>query len=86
MKPYIDIEITDDYILRRFEEDIDPVELMWHRDDEDRKIEIIEGKDWLIQLEDQLPVSINESIFIPKHMWHRAIKGTGPLYIKIYKT
>jgi len=38
-KPYRDLEITNKYIIREFGEDIDPIELMWHRDDEDRIIE-----------------------------------------------
>ena len=38
MRPYIDIEITDEYIIREFNENIDPIELMWHRDDEGNQI------------------------------------------------
>jgi hypothetical protein len=86
MRPYIDIEITDEYIIREFDENIDPVELLWHRDDENRTIEIIGNTDWQLQLENQLPTSLNEPIFIPKHVWHRAIKGTGALRLKIYKS
>jgi len=84
-KPYIDLEVTDKYIIREFNEDIDPIELLWHRDDEDRLIEILEGTNWQIQLENQLPSSMNNPIFIPRHEWHRTIKGTGKLRIKIYK-
>ena len=32
-KPYVDIETTDKYIIREFDDNIDPIELMWHRDD-----------------------------------------------------
>jgi len=85
-KPYTDIEITDEYTIREFDENIDPVELLWHRDDENRTIEIIGNTDWQLQLEDQLPTSLNEPIFIPRHVWHRAIKGTGKLRLKIYKS
>jgi hypothetical protein len=86
MKPYTDLEVTDQYIIREFNENIDPIELLWHRDDEDRTIEILEGIDWMVQLDDQLPTSLSQRIFIPRHMWHRTIKGTGPLKIKIYKS
>ena len=86
MTPYTDIEITDEYIIREFDENIDPIELLWHRDDENRTIAIIGNTDWQLQLEDQLPTSLNEPIFIPKHVWHRAIKGTGKLRLKIYKS
>ena len=85
-KPYIDIEITDKYIIREFNENIDPIELMWHRDNEQRLVEIIGKTDWKIQLDNQLPTSMNESISIPKHMYHRLIKGTGNLKLKIYKS
>ena len=33
MKPYTDIEVTDKYIIREFNKNIDPIELLWHRDD-----------------------------------------------------
>ena len=85
-KPYRDIKVTDKYIIREFNENIDPIELMWHRDNEDRVVEIIGKTDWKIQLDNQLPTSINESISIPRHMWHRVIKGTGNLKLKIYKS
>ena len=85
MKPYTDIEVTDKYIIREFNENIDPIELMWHRDDEDRTLEIIGDTDWGIQLDNQLPSSLNHPIFIPRHEWHRVIKGSGKLKIKINK-
>ena len=83
--PYTDLEVTDQYIIREFNENIDPIELLWHRDDEDRTIEILEGINWQVQLDNQLPTFLNQRIFIPRHMWHRTIKGEGPLKIKIYK-
>ena len=86
MRPYIDLEITDFYILREFNENIDPIELLWHRDDENRTVEIVGQTDWKLQLDNQLPTSINQPIFIPKHEWHRVIKGTGNLKLKIYKS
>jgi hypothetical protein len=85
-KPYKDIEVTDNYSIREFSENIDPIELLWHRDDEDRTIEILEDTDWQIQLEDKLPTSLKDRIFIARHEWHRVIKGTGTLTLKIHKT
>jgi len=84
-KPYIDLEVTDNYILRQFNESIDPIELLWHRDDEDRVVEIIGETDWSLQLDNSLPSSLQERIFIPRHQWHRVIKGTGKLKLKIHK-
>jgi len=86
MRPYTDIEVTDEYIIREFCDNIDPIELLWHRDDEHRTIEIIGDTDWKLQLENQLPTSINQPIHIPRHEWHRVIKGTGTLKLKIHKS
>lgn len=85
IRPYTDLEVTKEYILREFSENIDPIELLWHRDDEDRTIEIIGKTDWMIQLDNKLPSSLNERIFIKRHEWHRVIKGTGTLKLKIWQ-
>lgn len=84
-KPYKDLEITNKYIIREFDENIDPVELLWHRDDENRIIEVIGETNWQIQLDNRLPNSFTESIFIPRNYYHRLIKGDGKLVLKIYK-
>lgn len=86
MKPYTDLVVTDEYIVREFGEDIDPIELMWHRDDENRLVEAIEPTDWQLQLDNELPLSMDKPIFIPRHAWHRVIKGTNKLKLKIYKS
>lgn len=85
MDPYINIEVTDNHIIREFDKNIDPIELMWHRDNEDRIVEALESTDWLVQLDDSLPILLDKPIFIPKHMYHRVIKGTGHLLVKIIK-
>ena len=84
MQPYTDLEINNKYIIREFSQYIDPIELMWHRDDEDRTIEILGETDWAIQLDNSLPTSLNDRIFIKRHQWHRVIKGTGNLLLKIH--
>ena len=85
MKPYTDIENTSDYIIREFGDDIDPTHLLWHRDNEGRTIEVIGETDWQIQMDNNLPTLMEGRIFIPKHEWHRVIKGTGKLKLKINK-
>jgi len=42
VRPYKDLEVTDQNIIREFDENIDPIELLWHRDDEGRLITILE--------------------------------------------
>jgi hypothetical protein len=85
MKPYTEEILAENEVIRKFADDIDPIELMWHRDDEDRLVESISETDWYIQLENELPKRFAEPIFIPKHEWHRLIKGSGELVVKIKK-
>jgi hypothetical protein len=85
MRPYINIETIDNYIIREFSQDTDELDLIWHMDDEDRTIIAIEETDWMFQFDDELPISLNSPIFIPRHRVHRVIKGTKDLKIKIIK-
>ena len=63
MKPYKD-KLKEGFIERVFSEDIDEIELMWHRDAEDRLVEVIGDTDWMIQIDDELPKPMNGKIFI----------------------
>ena len=73
------------YIIRTFSETVDENDLIWHRDRTNRTLRILSGTDWKLQLDNSLPTSLQERIFIPRHKWHRVIKGTGVLNLKIYK-
>lgn len=85
MIPYSDLEQSDKVIIREFNENIDPIELKWHRDLQSRTVTVLEGKGWYFQIEDELPIELKEgvTIFIPKLEWHRVIKGKTSLKIKI---
>jgi len=83
---YQDLEIEEDIVIRTFDESVDPIELKWHRDDESRTIVSISPSDWKIQLENRLPMDITTPIFIERGEWHRLIKGTGKLVVKIIKS
>ena len=85
MRPYLDIETDGNLVTRKFGAEIDPVELMWHRDDEARTVEAVNLTDWQIQLEDRLPFALDHAININRHEWHRLIKGSGELILKITK-
>jgi len=82
--PYKDT-MLDSEIIREFDENIDPVELMWHRDNEDRLVSPVNKTDWKFQIENELPKEIKGEIFIPRGIWHRIIKGTGSVKVKIIK-
>jgi len=61
------------------------MELVWHQDKEDRHIEVLDGKGWSIQMDNQLPFDIQKGdrIFITANKIHRVLKGTTDLKIKI---
>lgn len=84
-RPYKDTIITENVIIREFDKDIDSNEMKWHTDLESRTIETIENTNWQIQFDNQLPILLENSIHIPKGVYHRVIKGDGNLKIKINK-
>jgi len=84
--PFKETKLSDNTFIREFKQETDSGEFMWHRDREDRIIESIGGKtDWLIQIDNELPKEINEKVFIPMGAYHRLIKGTNDLKIKLIK-
>ena len=85
MKPYQDLQITEKSKIRVFESNVDSGELHWHRDRENRLIEVLEGNGWMLQLDDELPVEmkVGNQYLIPEGVYHRTIKGEGDLKIKI---
>lgn len=85
-KPYTE-KITGNILERVFDDNTDSGEFTWHRDREDRIVKVIEGHNWKLQLDNQLPVILSEGneYFIPKGEFHRVIKGNSPLKVKITK-
>jgi hypothetical protein len=83
--PFQETKLSDNEFIREFVQDTDSGEFMWHRDREDRIIESIEHTDWKIQLDNELPKNIEGEIFIPMGVYHRLIKGTRNLKIKLQK-
>lgn len=71
------IEETEDYIVvqRKFMSFLDENELTWHKDKEDREVNLLEGSGWYIQIDNNLPVTIKKDYVykIPKETWHRII-------------
>lgn len=79
-RPYI-----EEGEVRIFTQDVPEEELVWHRDREDRVIDPIEPTNWMIQYDNELPKKITRLLFIPKNIYHRVIKGTGDLKIRVKK-
>jgi len=77
--------IEEGYHIRTFSKDVDEMELVWHRDKEDRIVESVGETDWMIQMDNELPKPLTQSIYIPKETYHRVLKGSGDLTVKIKK-
>lgn len=85
-KPYKETIIKNNKVIREFSSNVDSDELEWHKDAEDRIVEVIENKgNWFIQIDNKLPQKLEGKIFIPKETYHRAVKGNGDLIINITK-
>lgn len=78
-------EIIGDKILRVFTPNVDSEELKWHRDREDRLVEILGGDDWFLQMDNELPTKlvVGEKYYIPNGVYHRVIKGNQELKVLI---
>lgn len=85
MKPYIDEKINNSSFLRTFRHNIPNKELIWHRDKKNRIVTILEGDDWEIQFDNQLPKKLfkNDKFLIPANIFHRIKLGKTDLKIKI---
>lgn len=71
--------------IRTFSSTVDSHELKWHQDREDRTVVPVSETDWLFQRDNRLPEPIVGAINIKANEWHRIIKGTGDLVIKVTK-
>lgn len=82
--PFQEDKLGNNEFIRIFRSDIDEESLVWHRDREDRIVESVACTDWMIQIDNELPKVIDK-VFIPMGVYHRVIKGTGDLKIKLIK-
>lgn len=83
--PYTEKQI-EDFVVREFLEETSSFEFVWHRDKEDRYILPTHITDWQFQLDNDVPRILGkDKLFIPKETYHRLIKGTGDLTLKIWK-
>jgi len=85
--PFLEQQVNKNIYLRKFLNETEDEEYIWHRDQEDRIIEVLSSDGWKFQQENELPILLEEgiTIYIPKLSWHRVIKGKGDLLIKVNK-
>ena len=51
----IKVKIKENIVRRTFTVDVDPSELVWHMDREDRVVKVLEGASWYLQMDNELP-------------------------------
>jgi hypothetical protein len=83
--PFKQIKLKENIVRRTFDLDVEPSELIWHMDREDRVVKVVEGTSWYLQMDNELPKKLIEGkeYFIPKMSYHRIIKGTSNLILEI---
>jgi len=83
--PYSDSDKESDTFVRKFADDLDDRELVWHRDRKDRFVKVMSGIGWKLQMDNQLPNELlpHHVYFIKKETYHRLIKGSGTLILEI---
>ena len=74
-KPY-----TEQDGIRTFNVQAPDSEYVWHKDNADREVEILEGEGWQLQIEDCLPMLLND---VKKEDF---LKKLNPVYETIKET
>lgn len=83
--PFEETKINENIKIRSFSVLKDTNELIWHRDREDREVFVIEANGWSLQMDNEIPVLLENSAtyHIPARTFHRVIKGEGDLVVLI---
>lgn len=73
------------HVIRTFAEDVNEDELVWHRDKNTRKVHVLEGVGWKLQMDNEEPQEMikGNCFIIPEMIYHRIIKGEGSLMLEI---
>ncbi len=85
MKPYKDTFVNRNTRVRYFQQSTNSEELVWHRDRSDRLVKVLEGTDWQLQMDNCIPKKLIEGkeYHIPAYNYHRLIKGSTDLVVRI---
>ena len=84
-KPYHEFDLQCNEKLRLFYEGVSEEDLVWHRDLKTRHVSVMDGEGWKLQMDNEQPLElkIGDKHTIPKMVYHRLIKGTGNLVLRI---
>jgi hypothetical protein len=82
---YLDDFQINGKFIRTFDNNVNDDELVWHRDKRDRKVRVISGDGWLIQMDNELPIPLlmGQTYNIKKEVYHRIMKGKNLLRLEI---
>ena len=86
--PFTEEIIDEKTSIRTFDpSEIEDHQLKWHWDEQDREIEVLSETDWKIQFDNKLPQQLSPLFkhYIKEGAYHRLIKGTTKLSLKINK-
>ena len=63
-RPYQEYDLLNgDKVSRAFDDQSNPLEFIWHRDQEDREVYVEEeGSGWMFQYDNELPVELTRAI------------------------
>lgn len=88
VKPYTDEWIGNNKRIRVFDSKTNEEEFVWHQDSNDREIEVLNGDNWKLQYDNEMPIllEIHKTYYIPKNTYHRIIKGENDLIITIMES
>lgn len=83
--PFDEDQISENVKIRTFHKNTKTDELKWHRDREDRIVEVLENNSWQLQMDNEIPKTLikGKKYYIPEGKYHRVIKGDGNLKVKI---
>ena len=84
MTPYHDQSRANGF-ERTFVHWVEPSELVWHKDRNNRIVHVLEGEGWQLQMDNSMPYLLkpNDVIRIPRDTFHRLWKGSGDLKLLI---
>ena len=88
VEAYKQIQINRNEFFRIFSKEVLTEELVWHRDRANRYVTVVSGKGWLLQMEDSLPIELEEGYTyeIPAYAYHRIKRGTTDLKVHILES
>lgn len=84
-RPYLELVLHDGTRLRTFDPKVDDEELIWHRDERTRRIIVMEGSGWELQIDNKQPIDLLEghSYTINRMEYHRLLRGDSTLILRI---